>query len=1007
MKLNLQTIQPLIDLISDTNRSFEKTINPLIKRQTGSYYTPINLTIPMMREIVSSFTKEELCTKTFLEPCVGTGNYVFGYLFACWELNLSTNEIKAIINNIYVCDINNAALQVYRDNLMQVASKLFNITLDEEYFKTHIGRGLLFDVNSANTEYIPITERFSTKILRKGFDIIATNPPYKILKAESSQYEDTEEFLKDKQKYKEINDIALSHFHFSTTGILNIYKLFVEEILDQYLAPSGICSLLIPSSILSDKTCSKLRTHIIDTCRIETIHIIEENNSYISSSQAMCSLLLKKGEKTDSIKIIGSCSNSSKQETILSIDDIRKHNTGNAILVLTPEESIIRQKMQAQPKIADLDYIVNLRGELDITLNKNSITNKPTKYKFYRGKNIGYYKTIESIKTETEYVVENFVQNSAKKIYIFKPRLVCQQVVNMSKKKRISFTLIPENCVLGNSCNFVSILPNKDGIDEYYLLGLLNSTLIEWYFKLTSSNNHINNYEIDSFPIPINFDKKKQLSKLVKIYLESHDDKLLTQIDALVYEAYGITKEKKSATMIIEKKQISESIFKTETALIESFFHDVQAIIPSVTLDECVNILNGYGSVVELIFQKHPTISSFDRNVLDCIERKYKKIHSGEILNHTTFSLSKLDMEMIKSVPQGGSWKNIPQETVQKSKRLLRITQTGGRTTLYGRIDYNKPAYTITTYFNRPGNGTYIHPTHNRVLSVREAARFQTFPDKYFFQGNKTDMLKEVGNAVPVLLAYNIGKAITEKTNCSTSVDLFSGAGGMTYGFKLAGIKTVIANDFFENACITLKVNSPEIPVLCGDITDNKIKQKIIEEGKRYNADIICGGPPCQGFSLAGFRKDDDPRNQLFHHFVDIVSQVNPKVIVFENVEGLLSYKNGETYKNIIELFSQLGYNTEGRTLVATNYGVPQKRKRVIILCTRKDINIMPSDLYPDTITPLAQQQISAYDTIYDLESVVCDDHAMYVNNDNESLILQYFKDEITIEDYFKELKMR
>ncbi len=101
---------------------------------------------------------------------------------------------------------------------------------------------------------------------------------------------------------------------------------------------------------------------------------------------------------------------------------------------------------------------------------------------------------------------------------------------------------------------------------------------------------------------------------------------------------------------------------------------------------------------------------------------------------------------MIRSIPAGGSWKDIPMETVEKSKRLKRITQTGGRTTLYGRIDYNKPSYTITTYFNRPGNGTYVHPIHQRVLSVREAARFQAFRDDYYFFGNKTQHLKQVGN---------------------------------------------------------------------------------------------------------------------------------------------------------------------------------------------------------------------------------------------------------------------
>ena len=442
---------------------------------------------------------------------------------------------------------------------------------------------------------------------------------------------------------------------------------------------------------------------------------------------------------------------------------------------------------------------------------------------------------------------------------------------------------------------------------------------------------------------------------------------------------------------------MKKTVFNDPDMLLASFIQDLGTMLPEVGQKECIALLRGEKRAEDLLVKVEHTF--FDSKVVAGIVAKYVKLANGQVLNHTTFKLSNLDLEMIKSVPQGGSWKDIPMETVQKSKRLVRITQTGGRTTLYGRIDYSQPSYTITTYFNRPGNGTYIHPIHERVLSVREAARFQFFPDSYLFLGNKTDMLKQVGNAVPVLLAYSIGQSIVEKTGCATSVDLFSGAGGMTYGFKRAGIHAVVANDIVEPVCITLKVNNPEIPVICGDITDENTKKQIIQKGVENNADIICGGPPCQGFSMAGWRMKDDPRNQLFRHFVDIVSGVNPKVIVFENVEGIFSYQGGETYQNIITLFSELGYNAEGRKLMTNHYAVPQRRKRVIILCTRKDLGVLPSDLFPVEITPNPDRQIAAYETIFDLEQVECSDTAVY-NSNYQSNILQYFKDEISIEEY-------
>lgn len=611
-----------------------------------------------------------------------------------------------------------------------------------------------------------------------------------------------------------------------------------------------------------------------------------------------------------------------------------------------------------------------------------------------RGRNIGYYSLVDTSKKE--YVDVGFIEKTPKCKYIKSPRLACQQIVNIAKERRVAFSLVPENYVLGNSCNFISIEQNSDEVDIYFLMGILNSPLINWYFKLTSSNNHINNYEINNFPIPISYKNKKAISNLVRQLLRTNKPALLDEIEILVREAYGLPMLR-TETVKTEDESIKGTIFTSKKKLFSLFAHDLGILLPGITYETCSKLLTCELKLDDVLSNTSHT--TFDLKVVAGIIKKYTKLANGQILNHTTSKLSDLDMEMIKPVPQGGNWKNIPMETVKKSKRLLKITQTGGRTTLYGRIDYSLPSYTITTYFNRPGNGTYVHPVHNRVLSVREAARFQSFPDSYFFLGNKTDMLKQVGNAVPVLLAYNIGRSIKEKTGCSTSVDLFSGAGGMTYGFKLAGIHAMVANDIVEPACITLKVNNPEIPVICGDITDESIKQQLIKKGIESKADIICGGPPCQGFSMAGWRMKDDPRNQLFRHFVDIASGVNPKVIVFENVEGILSYQGGKTYQDIIMLFSELGYYTEGRKLMASHYAVPQRRKRVIILCTRKDLGIKPADIFPNEVTPNPNQQISAYETIFDLEKVECSETAMY-DSDYTSNILQFFKDEISAEEY-------
>lgn len=312
------------------------------------------------------------------------------------------------------------------------------------------------------------------------------------------------------------------------------------------------------------------------------------------------------------------------------------------------------------------------------------------------------------------------------------------------------------------------------------------------------------------------------------------------------------------------------------------------------------------------------------------------------IHNHVTFSLSDLDLRMVKSVPPGGNWKNIPLSV--PSKRLDQIRKSGGRTTLYGRLRWDKPSYTISTYFNRPGNGAYIHPSDDRVISAREAARLQSFPDSYIFKGSKTSLCVQIGNAVPPLLAYSVACVMRKvDPTISTYIDLFSGAGGLSEGFKWAGLKGVVANDIMLHASATYKANHPETIFIEGDITKSEIKQKLLN-AINTKVDLVAGGPPCQGFSYAGKRLIDDPRNYLYKEFVEIVGKVKPRYFLMENVEGIMTSNSGMTFQSIKENFENLGYSVAGRKIHAVEFGVPQKRKRVIIIGSK----VVPAEkLFP------------------------------------------------------------
>lgn len=300
------------------------------------------------------------------------------------------------------------------------------------------------------------------------------------------------------------------------------------------------------------------------------------------------------------------------------------------------------------------------------------------------------------------------------------------------------------------------------------------------------------------------------------------------------------------------------------------------------------------------------------------------------LFNHTINKISELDMKMLLSIPEGGNWKNIPLDIY--SKRLEKIRETGGRTTLYGRIDRNKPSYTINTYISRPGSGTFIHPIHNRLITPREAARLQSFPDNYIFYGSKKAICKQIGNAVPPLLSYCVAIEVKKHLSSFNVLDLFSGAGGMGYGFKQAGFNVVLANDIFKEAALTYKNNNPKVDFIDGSITNKEIKEKILKISEKKSIDIIIGGPPCQGFSLLGKRLSEDPRNFLYKEFVSLVDKLKPKAFVMENVIGILSSNKGKTFESIKNEFSQLGYNIIAKKLLASDYGVPQKRNRVFIV---------------------------------------------------------------------------
>jgi DNA (cytosine-5)-methyltransferase 1 len=307
-----------------------------------------------------------------------------------------------------------------------------------------------------------------------------------------------------------------------------------------------------------------------------------------------------------------------------------------------------------------------------------------------------------------------------------------------------------------------------------------------------------------------------------------------------------------------------------------------------------------------------------------------------KIYNHIATKLCQHEADMVPHIPQGGNWKNIPNSI--SDNRLKGIRNAGsGRTTYYGRLSWDKPSYTIATFFNRVPNGCNIHPDQDRILSFREAARLQSFPDDFIFLGTKASQCKQIGNAVPPLLARYVASLIKPHLTSYNFVDLFAGCGGLSEGFIMDGYKLIAANEYDAHIFSTNKFNHSKYAkdenFILGDITKDEVKNALFKCCENHKIDIIVGGPPCQGFSYAGWRDPDDERNQLFREFVTIVLKLKPKFFVMENVPGILTMKGGETYNDIVKAFTEIGYTMSAPLkLKAENFGVPQKRRRVFLI---------------------------------------------------------------------------
>ena len=519
-KFEVGSIGYIIDHLFQEQLSAIKIKEINQRKVSGSYYTPF-------------FIAESIIEKTLvirknikvLDPCCGTGTFLSA---TCKLLKNKKFSNEDIINSIYAFDINKEALIISKYIIsaeLKLSAKLTKNFFENKNFE---------NIDTLLMKY-PDQDLFSEKNSNVKFDYIVTNPPYERLKPDGYSKEGKIEI----ENY--IKKIKSKNYDISLYGNLNLYKLFLEKIIKIIEFSNGKAGLIIPSTFTNDLSCSKIRKFIIEKNIIKEIILLPESaKTFTGVHQAFAILILdyKKKESKKKLKL-----GKIKKRTDLSkvmfdeinFSDIEKLFPNDLnIPIITAKEMKLFIHLKKFPILKNDKNIINKRGEVDLTIYKKLIS--IGQKKLIKGKNIEEY----SLKNDFEKIDVKKYYKQSKNLnkYIDNRRLACQQISNIDSSKRLKFAEINPGFLLGNSLNFLAF-NNKNDDFFYGIYAICNSILLDWFFKVTSSNNHINNYQIDLFPIPKNEKKIEKLGIFLrKVFFKNKNLKNRNLLENIILDIY-------------------------------------------------------------------------------------------------------------------------------------------------------------------------------------------------------------------------------------------------------------------------------------------------------------------------------------------------------------------------------------------------------------------------------------------------------------------------------------
>ncbi len=923
----------------------------LIEKANGRFYTHEIIADHMISSILDANLGSISNSINVIDPFCGDGRLIE------WLISKSVHNslFKNLLWKISIWDNDEKILKIAEKRILS-AAKINRIKLD---------------INAQHVD----TFTFSSNYFA-NYHICITNPPWETLKPDKRDLDglSDEERVKYitalKERDAEINELfPLSKPKIKFSGWGTNLARVGAEIAIRLAKPTGLCAIVLPASLLADQVSTKLRKWIFEQHNvIDVSYYAAEARLFSNVDQQAITMLIKPSYRQKTIpKLTFYDKNKLKNPIKLSKEDWINICENDYILPIQFGVDLIKisTKFKKFPHFQSLEKENQIWAgrELDETGIKDCLVETGDNL-FAKGRNIKRF----GIKDYPVKYISSDIERIPKSVRYH--RLVWRDVARQNQKRRIHATIIPPGWITGNSLHVV-YLYNENLENLKSLLGILSSFIFEFQIRMFLATGHISLGAVRKARIPkLRYNEVQELSKLVNNCLENKP-RAEFELEVKIAKLYCLNKN--------QFKQILASFKKLEEYEIKALLSD------------------------ELWQQNFKSKEKKNKNNIEVLSKR--------IPNHFSAALSNLDLSIVRSVPPGGNWKNIPESI--PSKRISQIRKSykegkGSRSTYYGRLRADSPSYTINTYFYRPGNGCHMHYDYNggqhRVLSHREAARLQSFPDSFIFIGSKSTVAKQIGNAVPPLLSFQIAKSLGKP---GQFVDLFCGAGGLSLGFIWAGWEPIVANDIMPDFLETYSFNLHKNTVL-GDIRNKEVfKDLIFEiENKRIKGkDLwILGGPPCQGFSTAGnSRTIEDNRNWLFVQYKRIIELVKPAGFIFENVPGLLSMEKGTVFSMIKEELSKTMKKITTWILNSEDYAIPQRRKRVFLIghSVKKKVCFQPRFITSESNQMDLQNR---YANLITVKDALCDLPPLNAGEDGSNK--EYLSDPVNLYQKFMRLNI-